>query len=454
MYPTDDTIVAIASAPGASARGIVRLSGPRSHELAAAGVDDLRGPADHRSGRFTPWPPGGSLPVEVLLWPAGRSYTAQQVAEMHLLGSPPVLDAMLERLVALGARLAEPGEFTLRAFLAGRIDLTQAEAVLGVIDADDPVRLEAALRQLSGGLGDPLRRLLSDLVDLLADLEAGFDFAEEDIAFIHPAELHRRLEGLAAGVSNLLERMSARSDSQTAMVATLIGPPGAGKSSLFNALLGSDVALVDAAPGTTRDYLVREINAQGLAVRLVDTAGRSTANGLDEIDALAQLQTDTAGRLAEVVIHCVDATTADPSTVDELFTTLDDGGSVNRVSDVRVLTKCDLIDWIPPQPILATSAATGEGIDRLHQRLFQLARGDLGREPSDVVTSTAQRCRHLLEAARDSLRRAIDCHGLEGGEELVATELRVATDELGRVVGTVYTEDVLERLFSRFCVGK
>ncbi len=253
-----------------------------------------------------------TLPADLFLWPQGRSYTRQLLAEIHTFGSPPLVDEILQSLCRNGARLAQPGEFTLRAFLAGRIDLTQAEAVLGVIDAADRNQLQAALAQLAGGLARPLGQLRSDLLDLLADLEAGLDFVEDDIRFVTPDELNRRLAAAAETIDQIGAQLTGRDAATARPRVALIGYPNVGKSSLFNALVGNAAALVSTQAGTTRDYLSATIDACGMSIELIDTAGilGDRSNGSDprdenSIDDLAQEMSGCAIRPSRfaVAVH-------------------------------------------------------------------------------------------------------------------------------------------------------
>ncbi|HND54323.1 MAG TPA: 50S ribosome-binding GTPase, partial [Pirellulaceae bacterium] len=292
-WDPSDTIAAIASAPGGSLRGVVRISGPdclecvralfrptRAKSVDAASPsasfatlkrdsattrDTLRsddepsaaGPARVIAGLVALPAPWGELPVELYWWPGVRSYTRQPTAEFHTLGSPPLVGALLAAACRSGARLAEPGEFTLRAFLAGRLDLTQAEAVLGVIDARGRTELDVALRQLAGGLAQPLQRARSELLDLLARLEAGLDFVEEDIEFVTAAELDEACQAIERLLSDVAARMRTRETAGGELRVALRGWPNVGKSSLLNALAGRTAALVSGVPGTTRDYVAQ-----------------------------------------------------------------------------------------------------------------------------------------------------------------------------------------------------
>lgn len=515
MYRVDDTIAAISSPPGGAARGILRLSGPgvlRSLAeccpgLGAARLESLRRPqviaAQFHAAGF-----GVPVPCAVYLWPEKRSYTGQMVAEIHTFGSPPVLEAMLRALCARGARLAAPGEFTLRAFLSGRIDLVQAEAVLGVIDAADQQQFRAAVEQLAGGLGNRLWRLREELVELLAHLEAGFDFADEDIAFITPAELEEKLAAAAAAVSALSRQMAGRAEAVEAVRVVLLGRPNVGKSSLFNALVEAVSALVCAVPGTTRDYLTAELHLRGLSCLLVDTAGvdiefesqfesqaqcaaaepfspasgkpngkaqppppqaipvpettaenalpgiapsdNANANTLPGIacpEIAAQRLAARQAQIADVRLLCLDATRP----LDGWERTVLARPDAQRIV---VLTKTDAprrTDY--SGPAVATSSVTGAGLDRLRECIAQLVCTRSGA-PGDVVPATAVRCAESLRVAEESLQRARALALQPAAEELVAAELRAALEALGQVVGAVCSEDVLDRIFQRFCIGK
>jgi len=283
VYHLDDTICAIATAPGGAARGVVRISGVGvrtclEHCFTSATDPDwpTAGHAAALPGTLQVEPLSTALPCDLYYWPTAKSYTREPAAELHTIGSPPLLQAVLRSVCAAGARLAEPGEFTLRAFLGGRLDLTQAEAVLGVIDASGGEQLEVALAQLAGGVAQPLGLLRDDLLDLLAELEAGLDFVEEDISFIAADELGKRLADAGEAVGRVAAQMSQRLRANDLPRVVLIGEPNVGKSSLFNALArGAQVesALVSGSAGTTRDYLTAVIDLDGIGCELVDTAG-------------------------------------------------------------------------------------------------------------------------------------------------------------------------------------
>ncbi len=457
-FPLDDTIAAVASPPGGAARAILRLSGPDVRACVGR-VFRPDEPVDLYAVA-APTAMAGSLaleglaariPCELYLWPEGRSYTGQPVAEIHTLGSPPLVEKALRALCAAGARLAERGEFTLRAFLSGRLDLTRAEAVLGVIDAAGPAELAAALTQLAGGLGAPLSQLRDGLLDLLADVEAGLDFADEELPFITSDQLSGRLAAAAEEVQRLLRQMTSRAEAAERTRVVLFGWPNTGKSSLFNALAGG-TALVSDHPGTTRDYLTAELDLGGARCVLVDTAGMEpesqspeSQSPQDPVRRAARAAAADQERQAQVRLFCLDASRPPNAWEGAQLA----GGTDGLV----VLTKIDLPRRIEPGPdSVATSSVTGEGIARLRERIAEAVLASA--PPGEVVAGTAVRCRESLRLAARSLHRAGEACRLAAGEELVAAEVRAALEELGKTVGAVYTEDVLDRIFSRFCIGK
>jgi tRNA modification GTPase len=442
MPDLHDTIVALSSPAGAGGRAVVRLSGPDALRIAAT-LFAAPGPVPPHPRRCYPGElrlPGvaAPLPADLHVWPAPRTYTGQQLVELHTPSSPPLVELLIARLLDAGARAAGPGEFTLRAFLAGKLDLTQAEAVLGVIEAGSRAALAEALAQLAGGVTRPLQELRGDLLDLLADVEAGLDFADEDIHFVGEAELLGRISKGLALVTLLGKQLEQRSLSGETFRAVLVGRPNAGKSSLFNALAGA-AALVSPEPGTTRDYLVCRLNLGGVPVELVDTAGWQEA--ADAIGEQAQaLGRDQAGR-ADLVLLCLEA--GRPPDAGEAALLRAPGPPV-----LAVATKCDLAE--PPPGVPATSAVTGAGLEALCELLAERARSH-ARPP---LAPSLSRCRHHVEACLAHLRQAHSIALFQEPPELLALELRGALDQLGEMVGAVYTEDLLDRIFSRFCIGK
>jgi tRNA modification GTPase len=461
-YDANDTIVAIASPPGPAARGIIRLAGPAVPQvLAACG---LALPAKSRAARrfttdITVEGEGDDSPFRIpghlYIWPTNRSYARQPSAEFHTIGSPPLLAAIVEQFTRAGARVAEPGEFTLRAFLAGRIDLTQAEAVLGVIDARGQGELDDALDQLAGGLSRPLHQLRERLLSMLADLEAGLDFVEEDIEFIRRDDLSRELASAHSEVAALISQMRRRDAPATAPRVALVGPPNAGKSSLFNALVDRfgkrpAAALVSPEPGVTRDWLVARLKVDGVEFDLIDTAGHDESTG-DGIHHAAQKVTEQTRQRADMRLHCIDVTMSQRA---------DD--AVER-SDATVITKIDLRPAAPAACGLAsaaicTSATTGEGIESLaHEIACRLQQLDPDTAHLGAASSATARTLETLAAAEAALAAAGELTSVESdaaGDDLVAAELRLALAALAQVTGAATTEDLLDVIFSKFCIGK
>lgn len=425
----DDTIVARSSAAGPGLRAVIRLSGPDAVRIARSLL--LNAAFDQRVRQAVAGGivlPGfvSPLPADAILFRAPKTYTGQDVVELHTISSPPLIDVLLAELLRAGARAAGPGEFTMRGFLAGKLDLTRAEAVHAVIAADRPDDLTRALGQLAGNLARPLDAVRDDLLNLLADVEAGLDFSEEDLEFASQQQILGRIAKALAQVTLALKQMDERSTSGPMFRVVLAGPPNAGKSTLFNALLGRDAALVSPMPATTRDYLEADLRIGDAALRLIDTAGLGDAAG--EIDAAAQGRSRELLEAADLVVWCQDC--REPASSLERFT---------------VRTKGDL----DPSRADAVSVLTGHGLAELKEKLAERA-----RDHANPLAPSLSRCRHHALACLEHLRRT-HRQTLDGEPaELLALDLRLALDELGAIVGAVYTDDLLDRVFSRFCIGK
>ena len=462
----DDTIAALASAPGGARRGIIRVSGDDCAQLVFPHLNcdtDCRtvSRATRIRGDFLlsdPFDEGLSLPVpaDFLVWPNHRSYTGQPMIEIHTVGSPPLLDAILARLLESGIRPARAGEFTLRAFVAGRIDLVQAEAVLGVIDAADHEELDAALQQLAGGISGEIQQVRASLVSVLGDLEAGLDFVEEDIEFIDPSQLIARLDSATRIVDSLARQAVDRMQTQTCPKVVLAGPPNAGKSTLFNALAEQDAAIVSNERGTTRDYLSAGIDCDGFAVELIDTAGVDEAG--NQIDAHAQELSHGQMGSADLVIWC--SAVGEPEVDASEVNASDARGAVPLPeSTIRVRTKADLpyASAVAGSPqagtaVVEVSAHSGTGLSELMKLIRKrFERNDGGRR---FVGTTGARCRESLVRALESLSRAREAAVAQLGDEIIAIEIRETLSDLGRVVGETHTDDILDHIFSNFCIGK
>jgi tRNA modification GTPase len=479
-YDPHDTICAIASADGGAARGIVRVSGARAIEIVdrlfesdgGARLEELRRPTS-QTGRvglnaaLTPPYAGGevALPCDAFAWPTSRSYTREPVVELHTIGSRPLVDLLLSAICQAGARVAERGEFTLRAFLAGRIDLTQAEAVLGVIDAHGEAEFDAALAQLAGGLARPMQSLRDNLLQLLAELEAGLDFVDEGISFVSHDEVRTRLAEAENLLGAVAEQMASRTVVGPTAQVVLVGRANAGKSSLFNALVqrfgipgnaegaSPRPAIVSPRHGTTRDYLTARIEIDDVPIELVDTAGVDAVSSTAPPSSIEETaQTLAANRRAEATLRlqCV-----------EIGENLVDDLSLLELNDFVVVTKCDLATNLREQDhigrqseaVIITSSRTGEGLDQLAAAIRRaICSESSARRP--VVAATAERCRESVCRAQAALERAVEIAATSDAHELLAAEIRIALDELGKVVGVVYTDDLLDRIFSTFCIGK
>jgi tRNA modification GTPase len=399
------------------------------------------------------------------------------MAEIHTLGCPPLLDLLARQLCQDGARLAGPGEFTLRAFLAGRLDLPQAEAVLGVIDAHDQRQLHVALTQLAGGLSHDLQRWREQLLNLLADVEAGLDFVDEAIEFISPQDVASTLHAVELGLQELCQRVHARTRVDPRPRIVLRGQPNVGKSTLWNALLRHDAALVSAQPGTTRDYLEAVISLQGHECRVIDAAGidPALASGIDHV---SQAMTHVVSREADLVVLCLDASRPlEPWELRELWQTPPadlivlnkiDGGHDRllqslpaevQVEDqpdstyLRWTTGANQIAGTPERRLIKVSGLRGTGLDHLEACLGRRIQ-QRSAEECGLVAGTAARCRESLRLALQAVGHAAAVTAADQGQELLAAEIRVALEHLGEVLGTVTTDDLLDRIFSRFCIGK
>lgn len=447
----DDTIAAVSSAPGPGERAIVRVSGPKARAVVgtvftASRVGEPAGPSRalipgtvRLSGVHSP------LPADLYVFPEPRSYTGQDLCELHTLGSPPLVERLVADLLAAGARPAGPGEFTLRAFLAGKLDLPRAEAVHAVIAAGTDADLGPALAQLAGGVSGPLHQVRDDLLNLLADTEAALDFADEPIEFVGKAEALTRLASALARLANVRRQLDSRAVSGRPVRVALVGRPNAGKSSLFNALGGGPDALVSPEAGTTRDYLTKRLDIGGVPVDLVDTAGWDAAG--DGIAGQAQrLGREQAGG-ADVLVWCAEpGMTFDPADEARLNAT---GALV-----VRVRTKDDQeLEAGAPEsapPPVRTSVGNPGGTNALRVALAEVV-ASLTRPP---LAPSQSRCRHHLDACARDLQTAHRGVLLADPPEVVAVSLRAALDQLGELIGAVYTPELLDRIFARFCIGK
>ncbi len=434
----NDTIAAPATPVRPAARIIVRTSGPEAFRHAAAlgapalsaGLNSviLSIPAGDASWRIR---------ATCYAFLAPRSHTGEDVVEYHLPGNPLIARRLLEALSRLGARAAEPGEFSARAFFNGKLRLEEAEGIAATIGAGNERELHAAGRLRAGELARRLQPTLEALADLLAMCELGIDFTEEDVTVLDAGEAAERIDALKASLSRWIEKAPSLEQLGEPPRIALVGRPNVGKSSLLNALAGFRRAVTSAQAGTTRDALVAEVELASGRVILVDLAGLADAP-LDMLDAQASRRAREELATAEAIVLVRDATRndADPA--------------LPRAPDLVVVNKIDLARDLPREPAgaMAVSALTGEGLAGLRASLDHLAFATGG----DDELALGDRHRAQLRHALDALELAAGC--VEEGAEVLALHLREALDALGAILGTVSPDDLLGRIFSRFCIGK
>ena len=445
-FSTADTIVAIATPPGRGGIGVVRLSGPDSCDVATRLIA-------HR-GRFEPRRatlstvrvtatdgPTGIDRAVVTFFPAPHSYTGEDVVEVSAHGSPVVLRAIVDAAVHAGARLAEPGEFTLRAFLNGRLDLPQAEAVADLIDAATPLQARAAFDQLEGTLTTAIADVDDMLFDLIARLEASVDFPDEGYHFIERGQVGRTIDRILARTEALLASARRGRLIREGLHVAIVGRPNVGKSTLFNALVGASRAIVTDVPGTTRDLVTETIDLHGVRVTLVDTAG--LRDSTDVVERAGVERSRGAAAVADLTLVVID----DPR---------DEPPAESFGKNFIVQSKADLGRVRRPGAMLV-SAETGEGLDELRHAIVAAFDVDELTPRRDRPDITNVRHVALVERAHAALLRARTAAVADGGalpEEFVLADLQAARAALEEITGRRAPDDLLAHIFSRFCVGK
>jgi len=438
-----DPIVALATPPGRSALAIVRLSGSGAFEIAERVVAGFRRDPP-REARLAPFRSSTGDRIDrglYVAFPAPASYTGEDMVELTCHGGLVVPPRLVAALEAAGARAAHPGEFTRRAVMNGKLDLLQAEAVGDLVEAEVPVQAQLALRQLEGGLSRRIETLRGSMVELLALLAYDVDFPEEDDGPVPRS----RLEAVRAEVSRQVERLLATAPLaervRRGALVVLSGPPNVGKSSLFNALIGRERAIVTEVPGTTRDAIEAHADFLGWPVRLIDTAGLGETT--DRIEALGQLMSRRYLDEADLVLECADGG-PDPQWTD--------GPGEKQPAVLSVRTKADLGGQAGPG--IAVSSVTGEGLDALRravvERLFRQGSALADLEPA----LTRERHRSALEQARSALESAREPFSEGGDAVLAAHHVQEAVHALDDLVGAVDIDEVLDRVFASFCIGK
>ena len=461
--PVTDTIAAISTPPGRGGIGIVRLSGPQAAFIASQLVQPHQ-PLEHARARLADVLDAEDADAPridealVTFFAAPNSYTTEDLVEIAAHGSPVVLQFLLRRALQLGARLAEPGEFTQRAFLAERLDLTQAEAVRDLIDAQTLTQARQAASQMGGALSNRVAPVKQSLVDLIALLEAGIDFAEDDLDVTPQAEIALRIEAMTPALAALEASFARGRIVHDGLTLAIVGRPNVGKSSLFNRLVERDRAIVTASPGTTRDLVTERISLGGIPLELVDTAGlrEGAREALEEAERLGIRRSHEALADAALVLIVLDATQA-----------LDEGehrllAAVEGRPAIVVINKSDLVKTGTEAALaadsslsgfasLSTSALTGEGIAALRERILTLATGGAAAEPG-MLTNLRQH-----QAVTTALAALADAAKANAGgipHEMILLDLYRALWALDSLTGQTTSDDILNLIFSTFCIGK
>ena len=447
MTHAPDTIVAIATAPGAGGVGMLRLSGPQARPIAEAiGVRAMQ----PRHAHYARFRDAGDEVIDdgIALWfPAPNSFTGEEVVELQGHGSPVVLQQLVARCIALGARQARPGEFSERAFLNGKLDLAQAEAIADLIAASDTRAARAARRSLDGVFSRRVDEVAEQLVLLRIHVEAAIDFADEPLDTLGGAQVRSGMVTALQALIRLREDAERGRKLRDGLHAVLVGPPNAGKSSLLNALAGSERAIVTDIAGTTRDTLRETIRIDGLELTLVDTAG--LRDGGDAIEREGMRRARVEMQRTDLAIVVVDA--RDPQAGRDAV-----GDSIDDVpQQLWIHNKSDLLGHLPADSeanVVHVSAATGQGLVRLHARLRELASGSAGDSVDGEFSARARHVDAIVLAIGHAERAEAEL--VHEHLELAAEELRLAHEALGEITGRMSADDLLGRIFSSFCIGK
>jgi tRNA modification GTPase len=447
VFSTTDTIVAIATPPGRGGIGVVRVSGPHAQDISRQ-LLGRTSPLEPRHATFTRITGVDQLVATYFAAPA--SYTGEDVVELSAHGSPVLLRTIVCGAMRHGARLARPGEFTLRAFLNGRIDLVQAEAVADLIDAVTPGQARAAFDQLEGTLTGKIGEIDRQLFDLVARLEASLDFPDEGYHFVEPDDAAREISQIEDRVRALIATAQIGRLIREGYQVVIAGKPNAGKSTLFNGLAGADRAIVTATPGTTRDLITERIDIDGMAVTLVDTAG--IRNAADDVERIGVARARQARDVADVVLLVLDASRALDQDDRELLADTAVCRRLIVVNKVDLPRRWRLDDVDVRGPVIELSAGTGEGVAGVRPALADLIQST---EPHrDTVIVTNVRHADLLQRALDALERGRDAAGARRSEEFVLADLHEARGALEEITGRRAPDAVLTEIFQRFCIGK
>ncbi|MBI3316689.1 MAG: tRNA uridine-5-carboxymethylaminomethyl(34) synthesis GTPase MnmE [Candidatus Omnitrophica bacterium] len=460
----EDTIAALATPPGEGALAILRLSGPSTFQILEQifhpSKGEIAGFQTHSLRLGNICDPTSGFPIDhsvIGIFRAPHSYTGEDVAEIYCHGGTTVTRRILEVLLRSGARHAEPGEFTRRAFLNHKLDLVQAEAVLDLIRSKSDGALRVASRQLAGALSDKFHQLKSSLMKLLAHIEAYLDFPDDDIEVYSSEDFRRQYQSLQAEIKALRESFSRGVLLREGALVAITGKPNVGKSSLFNALLSRDRALVSTYAGTTRDVLEESLEIGGWRVRLMDTAGLCS-EAVHPLDALGMNKTRSVLEGADIFFYLIDGSSALEAADRRIFQEIISLGKTVMI----LVNKADLglqadLAWLQSfsggaAGLLRISAKTGEGIEKLHGHLLKIIQEHVGVSEGEQIT----RIRHkdALQKASEALHRSQRALEERKSLEFVALDLKAALDEMRELVGEIYSEDLLDVIFSEFCIGK
>lgn len=463
---TQETIVAIATPPGRGGIGIVRLSGPDAWRLLSSQLE-LRSALHPGRARYCAILDNGARLDEgvVTAFAAPNSYTGEDVLEIAAHGAPVILDLLVRRALEAGARLARPGEFTERAFLHGRIDLTQAEAVRDLIAAETLYQARVAAEQLGGALSRRVAPAKEQLVQLITLLEAGIDFAEDDIDVIPDYQIERRIAAIESALAPIAATFREGRLVHNGLTMAIVGRPNAGKSSLFNRLVERERAIVTATPGTTRDLVTERISLGGIPVELVDTAGLRETE--DEAESHGVARTHTAMADADLVLLLLDATAAVdangtlrlPEDDERLLKSLEERAPlvvVNKI-DLARPTRVETAQLRNPNGAVGepaqVSALTGEGISELRAKLLERVRGSNANDAEGGML-TSLRHYEALQGTTQALARAQAALAQHVPHEMLLLDLYAALQQLDQLTGATTADDILNRIFSTFCIGK
>ncbi len=437
-----DTIVAPATAVGRGALAIVRIDGPRS----AAILESLCGSVpEERQAIHTSITNDGEVLDDcvAIRYAAPRSFTGNDLVELTLHGSPVIVQRVVAAAVSLGARFAEPGEFTERALLNGKLDLVQAESIADLVNSRTALQAKLSLRNLSGALSDKATRIRESLLHVISRLEAALDFSEEGYEFITRDDARALVEAARGEIRSIAETYRRGRATRAGLSAVILGKPNAGKSTLLNRLVGSDRAIVTPVPGTTRDILRETIEVGGLPVTFADTAGLRDSEDL--VEGIGIERAREAGRHADLILYLVDASTG----ADEA-----DAAELARFADKEVIevhTKRDLAH--APHGKVSISATTGEGIDDLMRRLDALVR-DRFAVPEEAPAIVNERQLAAVLESDAALVAAMESLAAGADEQFVVVDLYRAANSLGSLTGAITRDDILREIFSKFCIGK